>query len=157
LLPTEPPRAKAFNTKLANFERITGVRIRARLFAKSPAADEDAKPGQFMRALAKKLGTEKRGAVAAYFADEKDWRVWIGDESASAFLGRTAAPADLVDDGAFHTVKDAFLTAAASAGDDAFARQQATAPASQPVPPAQRVKLQTDALLDGLIFKLEPK
>ena len=37
------------------------------------------------------------------------------------------------------------------------ARQKAAAPADQPPPPAQRLKLQTDAILDGLILKLEPK
>ena len=38
LLPAEPPRAKNFNYKLANFERATGLRIAARVFAKSPTA-----------------------------------------------------------------------------------------------------------------------
>jgi cyclophilin family peptidyl-prolyl cis-trans isomerase len=157
LLPTDPPRAKTFGYKLANLERATGVKIRVRLFAKSPPPADDAKAGQFMRALAQKLGTLQRGAVVAYFADEKDWRVWIGDATTPAFLGRPTAPADLVDDGAFHAAKDAFLAAAQAAGDAAFARQQATAPAGQPVPPSQQVKLQTDALLDALIFKLESK
>ncbi len=157
LLPTEPPRAKAFNYKLANVERAIGVKIRARLFAKSPTAAEDAVPGQFMRALAKKLGTEKSGAVVAYFADEKDWRVWIGDDLTSTFLGRSATPADLADDGTFHAVKDALLTAAQTAGDAAFEKQKAAAPADKPVPASQQLKLQTDALLDALIFKLEPK
>ena len=157
LLPTEPPRARAFNYKLANFERATGLKIRARLFAQSPPAAEDDKPGQFMRALAKKLGTEKTGVAVAYFADEKDWRIWIGDDLTSAFLGRPATPADLGDDGAFHAVKDALLTAAQAAGDAAYAAQKAAAPADKQPPPAQQLKLQTDALLDALIFKLEPK
>ncbi|MBC7365332.1 MAG: peptidylprolyl isomerase [Undibacterium sp.] len=157
LLPAEPPRAKAFNFKLANFERATGVKIRARLFAKSPTAADDAAPGQFMRALAKKLGTEKSGAVVAYFADEKDWRIWIGDDLTSTFLGRPAIPTDLGDDGAFHKVKDAFLTAVQTSGDAAFAAQKAAAPADKSPPPAQHLKLETDALLDALIFKLEPK
>ncbi len=157
LLPVEPPRAKAFNFKLANFERATGIKIRARLFAKSPTAAEDAAPGQFMRALAKKLGTEKSGAVLAYFADEKDWRVWIGDDTTAAFFGRPATSSDLGDGAAFHDVKDAFLAAAQAAGDAAFEKQKAAAPADKPVPPSQHLKLQTDALLDALIFKLEPK
>ena len=157
LLPTEPPRAKNFNFKLANFERATGVRIATRLFAKSPPAEEDKVPGAWMSALAEKLGTKRRGALVAYFADEDDWRVWIGDESTSAFLGRAATAPDLVAEGAFHTAKEAFLTAARAAGDAEFARQQKAAPPGQPTPPAQRLKLQTDAVLDSLIFKLEPK
>ncbi len=157
LLPAEPPRAKNFNYKLANVERATGLKIRARLFAQSPPAAADAAPGQFMRALARQLGTEHAGATVAYFADEKDWRVWIGDASTAAFLGRPATAADLGDDGAFHAAKDAFLAAAQAAGDQAYAAQKNSAPPATPPPPAQHLKLQTDALLDALITRLEPK
>ncbi len=157
LLPVDPPRARNFNFKLANFERTTGVRIVARVFAKEPPAAEDDKPGAYMRALATKLGTIKHGALLCYFAAEDDWRVWVGDEMTSAFLGRTSAPADLVTDGAFHKVKDAFLTAAQAAGDAAFAQQQKAATPEKPVAPGQKIKLEMDAMIDGLIFKLEPK
>jgi cyclophilin family peptidyl-prolyl cis-trans isomerase len=157
LLPPDLPRAKNFNYKLANFERVTGVRIVTRFFAKSPPAGEDKVPGAWMRALAEKLGTAKRGALVAYFADEDDWRVWVGDESTPAFLGRATTTQDLVAEGAFHTAKEAFLSATRAAGDAEFAKQQQTAPADKPPPPAQRLKLQADAVLDGLIFKLEPK
>ncbi len=157
LLPPTPSRARTFNFKLANVERATGVKIRARLFAKSPTAAEDAAPGQFMRALAKKLGTEKSGAVLAYFADEKDWRVWLGDDSTSAFLGRSALPTDLADGAGLHDAKDVYFAAAQAEADTMFARQQKSAPADKQPPPAQHLKLQTDALLDALIFKLEPK
>jgi hypothetical protein len=157
LLPLDPPRAKAFNFKLGNFERATGVKIVARLFAKSPPPAEDAKPGAYMHALADKLGVAQGGVLAAYFADEKDWRLWIGDGVTAAFLGHPASPKDLVEDGALHEVKTAFLKAAAAQGDADFAAQQKAAPADKPVPPAQQLKLQTDAVLDGLIGKLEPK
>ncbi|MBI4626092.1 MAG: peptidylprolyl isomerase [Verrucomicrobia bacterium] len=157
LLPLDPPRARNFNFKLANFERATGVKIAARLFAKSPPPGEDARPGAYMRALAEKLGVAQRGAVAAYFAADDDWRVWIGGESTSAFFGRAAAPRDLVEGGAFHAVKEAFLSAARAAGDAGFAQQQKSAASDKAPPPAQRLKLQTDAVLDGLIHNLEPK
>jgi cyclophilin family peptidyl-prolyl cis-trans isomerase len=158
LIPVDPPRAKNFNYKLANFERTTGIRIAARLFAKSPTAEEDSAPGKFMKALAAKLGIEQRGAVAAYFADENDWRVWLLGDSTTPFFGRPATAEDLKEGGAFHRVKDAFLTAAQAEGDAAYAAQMRAAPAGQPPPPpGQRIKLQTDAILDGLIFKLEPK
>jgi cyclophilin family peptidyl-prolyl cis-trans isomerase len=157
LLPAEPPRSQYFNYKLNNFQRATGVKIVARLFAKSPPAAEDKVPGAYMRALAEKLGVARRGALAAYFAADDDWRVWIGDESTSAFLGRPATAEDLVVDGAFHKVKETFLDATHAAGDAAFlAQQKAAAPDRQPTS-AQHLKLQTDAVLDGLILKLEPK
>ncbi len=156
LLPQEIPRAKNFNFKLANFERVTGLKIAARLFAKSPTAAEDNAPGAFMQALAQKLGTAQRGAVAAYFADEDDWRVWIGTESTPTFFGQPTTPADLKPEGAFHQKKEIFLAQAAAAGDAAFAQQKKNAAADQPPPAAQHLKLRTDALLDSLIFKLEP-
>lgn len=157
LLPQEPPRAQNFNFKLANFERVTGVRIVARLFPKSPPAEEDKVPGAYMRGLAKKFGTARRGAILAYFADEGDWRIWIGDETASAFLGRPATPADLGHEAALHDAKEAYFNAATEQADAEYAKQQLAAPPTQQPPPAQRLKLRVDALLDQLILKLEPK
>jgi cyclophilin family peptidyl-prolyl cis-trans isomerase len=157
LLPQDVPRAKNFNFQLANFERTTGVRIVARFFAKEPPAAEDEVPGAYMRALATRLGTVHRGALVAYFAAEDDWRVWVGDESTAAFFGGPTTAADLVRDGAFHRVKEAFMDAAMKAGDEEFARQQKDAPAGRQPTAAQHLKLRTDAVLDGLIVKLEPK
>ncbi len=158
LLPQEIPRERNFNFKLANFERVTGVRIVGRIFAKEPPADQDKVPGAYMRALAEQLGTAKRGALVAYFAEEDDWRIWIGDESTAAFFGGATTPTDLAPGGAFHKVKDAFIEAAMQAGDAMMAKQQRELPpADRPTTPAQRLKLRTDNVLDGLIFKLEPK
>ena len=156
LLPTEVPRAKNFNFKLANFERATGLRIVAHMRKASPTAAEDAKPGAFMRALADKVGTAQRGALAVYFADEDDWRVWIGDASTPAFVGRAGTAHEFTESGAMHDVKEAFLKSVVERGAADFARQQQTSPADKQPTPNQKLKLQTDALLDGLIFKLEP-
>ncbi len=159
LIPTEPPRAKNFNYKLANLERTTGLRIVAELRAKSPPPAEDAEPGAFMRALARKVGTADAGALAVYFADDKEWRVWIGDTLAARFVGRPGTAAEFTKSGLMHEVKEAFLAAAQKEGDAAFAAQTAAAAAAQQPapPPAQHLKLHTDALLDALIVKLEPK
>ena len=155
ILPTEPPRAQNFNYKLANFERITGVKIVGRMFPKIPDAKTDEVAGATMRALAEKFGTAKSGVTVAYFAADEDWRVWIGDDLVSAFLGRPATAADLGDGGALHDIKTAMLDAAIASGDAAFAAQKKSAPADQPPAAAQRIKLQTDALLDALILRLE--
>ena len=56
-----------------------------------------------------------------------------------------------------HEVKEAFLKTARATGDANFAKQQKDSAADKQPPPAQKVKLQTDALLDSLIFKLEPQ
>ena len=156
LLPTEPPRAKAFNFKLNNFERVTGRKIVARFSAKAPPAEEDTVPGAYMRALAEKLGVAKTGVLAAYFAVDDDWRIWIGDEVTAIFLGHSPAPGDLAVDGALHEAKEAFFKAAFAAGDAAFLAQQKASPSDRQPTAAQHLKLRTDALLDGLIFKLEP-
>jgi cyclophilin family peptidyl-prolyl cis-trans isomerase len=157
LLPTEPPRAKNFNFKLANLERATGLRIVARMSPKSPSDAEDAQPGAYMRALAAKLGVAQRGVLVAYFGDDDSWRVWIGDELTPRFVGRPGTAKEFTDNGAMHEVKEAFLKNARTTGDADFARQQRTSPPDKQPPPAQKVKLHLDALLDGLIFKLEPK
>ena len=156
ILPTEPPRAKNFHYKLANFERTTGLRIAARLFAKSPSAEADGAPGKFMKSLASLLGVEPRGAVAAYFADEDDWRIWLVGDSTTPFFGRAPIAAELGDGAAFHDVKEAFVKAAVAEGNAAYEAQKKAAPADKPPVPAQRIKLQTDALLDALILKLDP-
>jgi cyclophilin family peptidyl-prolyl cis-trans isomerase len=157
LLPAEPPRARNFNFKLANLERATGLRIVARLQAKSPTDAEDAQPGAFMRALATKLGTVERGALAVYFADDDSWRVWIGDELTPRFVGRPGTAKEFTESGAMHEVKEAFLKTVRATGDADYARQQKASAADKQPPLAQKLKLQTDALLDGLISKLEPK
>ncbi|MFZ5497080.1 MAG: peptidylprolyl isomerase [Verrucomicrobiota bacterium] len=158
ILPTEPPRAKHFNFKLANYERVTGLKVVARLSAKAPPAAEDELPGAYMQALAAQLGVAKTGVLAAFFAPD-DWRVWIGDDVVAPFLGRPVAPGDLGEGGALHEAKTALLDAAMQAGAAAFAAQQTAAQtAGRPAPPpGQRIKLQTDALLDALLLRLEPQ
>jgi hypothetical protein len=159
LLPSTPPHAQVFNAKLAQLERTTGLSFFARLRAKSPAQAEDAQPGAFMRALATKFGTEKRGLLTVYFADEDDWRVWIGDELTPLFTGRKGTVKELTDSDAIHDVKEAFLKSAQASAAAEFKRQQAArAAANQPaLPPAEHLKLQTDAILDGLIEKFQDR
>lgn len=156
ILPTEPPRALYFNYKLANYERVTGLKIVGRISAHAPPADEDAVAGVYMRTLAEKLGVARTGVLVACLGED-DWRVWIGDEVVPRFLGRPVAPGDLGDGGALHDAKETLLTAARLEGDAAFAAQQQRAPAGRQPPPGQRIKLQTDALLDALLLHLEPK
>jgi len=156
LLPTEPPRAKYFNFKLANFERVTGVKIVGRVFARIPDAKVDEVPGATMRGLAAKLGVAKTGVLVAYFAADKDWRVWVGDDLVAKFLGRPVVAGDLKEGGALHDAKTQLIDGAIAAGDAVFAKQQQNAPADKPLHPYQQAKLQADALLDALILRLEP-
>lgn len=156
LLPPEPPRARNFNFKLANLERATGLRMVARVFSKSPPGTEDDQPGVYMRALAEKHRVAERGVMVAYFADQDDWRVWVGDELVSRFVGRPGTAKEFTENGKMHEVKEAFLQSAQAAADADFATQNAAAPADKPLHPGQKLKLHLDAILDGLILKLEP-
>ncbi|MSU25588.1 MAG: peptidylprolyl isomerase [Opitutus sp.] len=157
LLPLDPPRAKAFNYKLANFERITGVRITARLLARSPPDTDGRKLNAFVHNLAGQLGVGKSGALVLYLADRDEWKLWLGDDSAPAFMDRTGTVRDFMQAGALHEAKQALLNAGRAQGDADFVTQQKSSAPGKAPPPAQRLKLQTDAVLDGLIQKLEPK
>jgi cyclophilin family peptidyl-prolyl cis-trans isomerase len=154
LLPTEPSRARAFNFKLANFTRATGGRVVARLIAHAPPDTEGRKLNAHLRELAEKLGVGQRGALVLYIADRDEWKLWVGDDSAAAFMGRAGTVKDFMAGGAFHEAKQALLADARARGDAEFKRQQEMAPSVQP-PPGQRLKLQLDAVLDALLVKLE--
>lgn len=155
ILPTDWPRAQAFNFKLANFERFTGVKIVARVFARSPvSADQLA---AWMQAEAARLNVVQRGALAVYLADEDRWHILIGHESAAQFP-RTGPFGEATDEKiSFADATKNFLAAAKARSAEAFARAKAAATPDKPLPAGQDVKLKVDAVLDGLIFKLEPR
>ncbi len=155
LLPSDPPRAKNFNFKLGNFERVTGVKFAARLFAKAPSDAQ--KIDSLLRDLAQQLGLEKQGALAVYFADRDEWRLWLSPACTADFMGVESAVKDSLQASDVRSAAQAFFEAARAEGDAAYAKQQAAAPADKPLAPGQKLKLQTDAVLDGLIGKLEPK
>lgn len=157
LLPSDPPVRTALEEKLARFERASGVRILVRLQAKSPSAEEDKVPGAYMRAMAGRLGVATRGVLAVYFADEDDWRVWIGDELTPVFVGRPGTAKAFTESGAMHEAKEAFLKATFAQADAAFAARQKSAPAGEAPSRARKLGFQADALVDGLIGRLTTK
>ncbi len=148
LLPTEPPRAKYFNYKLANFERATGLRVAARVFRAFKPEPAGQTVNDLRGRLARELGVEKRGALALYFADSDTWSLWIGDEQVPAFN-----PQGLK----LHPRKQEFIAAARSRAADMQAYVQKLRGPDQPLSDGQKLKLLTDEVLDGLIFLFEPK
>jgi cyclophilin family peptidyl-prolyl cis-trans isomerase len=141
VLPTEPPRAKALNDKLINFERGTGQKVYARLLASfAPEQPDQTKP-QFIEALATKLGLAARGALVVYFADSDEWQLWIGAEDRATF--------EAAADGSFDDRVARFFTAAHRAADVAVERFR------KPLPAGQTLKTHFDFVLDGLIGWLE--
>ena len=156
LLPTDPARAKHFNFKLANFERATGRKIYARVLAHAPAGLEGNQIGRFLREQAQLLGVAPEGALAVYFADRNEWRLWIGDAWMPAFLKGSAPVVGSTSQPELHEAKQAFFAEARAKADAAIAYAIQHAPADKPAAENQKLKLWTDAVLDGLIFRFEP-
>lgn len=153
ILPTNIPRALAFNFKLVNFERFTGRKLAARVLAKAPEGSME----DYLETMSQKLGTDKQGAFAVYLADKDEWQLRIGDDSLAAFLG-TTPPADVAQlRMVLNEAKLNFLADAHKNADTAIAWSEAHPIAGNPLTPAQRIKLQVDAVLDGMILKIEPK
>lgn len=138
LLPASPPRARAFGFKLDNVERFTGKRIYARVFEKREPGDTAAKPGELAKRFAASAGVIKDGVVALYYADRDEWALWIGEELFPKFNPQGLST---------HDAKQAFLKAARERAA-AFVSQQEKA---GPLPPQQKLKLQVDEVLAGLI------
>mgnify|MGYP001500470929 CR=1 FL=1 len=151
LLPTDWPRAKAFDTKLANLHRATGVKLYARLLETFTPDTPNQRPGNYTGALARKLDLPPDSVLAVYFADLQQWGLWIGDRYLEHFMGRSGTLQEFTRTGALHEAKQSLLAAAQSAADAAIAEAQTKGP----VPPAQQTKLLVDAVLDALIFKFE--
>jgi len=80
LLPTDWPRAVAVTQKLANFQRFTGLRVAARVLAKTPEG-EGGIP-RYLKETAEHLGTGPAGVLAVYFADQDRWHLHIGQDVA---------------------------------------------------------------------------
>jgi hypothetical protein len=144
-----PDAAQSVGTRLTAFEETTGIRMLVQFHAKSPAAEEDKVPGAYMHALAARLGVAESGVLVVYFADDPDWRVWIGDALTARFAGKPGTVKELTDSGAIHDAKEALL---------ASAREKAAAEFKySPAPiPAQHLALQTGALIDALAGRLKP-
>jgi cyclophilin family peptidyl-prolyl cis-trans isomerase len=159
LLPTNIPRASDFNHKLANFERFTNERIIARLLAKTPDDAQAEKREAFLHALAEKAKVDQRGALAVYLADQDEWQIYIAPNSAASFI---AGPRNsdgtkpvVANDKTLDQARQEFLAAARQQADQ-FISTAAKAANGQPLTPGQKIKFQVDAILDGLIFRLEP-
>jgi cyclophilin family peptidyl-prolyl cis-trans isomerase len=141
LLPADPPRAKNFNYKLANFERATGLRVAVRIYRTFQPATPGGKVNDLRARLARELGVEKRGALALYFADTRTWSLWIGDEQVPAFN-----PLSLK----LHECKQAFIAEARQRAAATQAHIQKAYGPDKTLTDAQKLKLEVDEVIDGL-------
>jgi cyclophilin family peptidyl-prolyl cis-trans isomerase len=147
VLPTAPPREKGFNNKLSNFERFTGVKIYARVFAAfHPAGPGQSRP-DLAKAIAQELRVEQNGVTALYFADTHDWELVIGDEPLKTV--RPDAGSDLAD------WKKLLPSRAAATSEKLIALAEKRA--DQPVTEAQRNYIRVAAMLEELVEAFSPK
>lgn len=156
VLASLPAWQEKTEARLAAFERGSGVKLLLRLHAQSPTSAEDGQPGAYMRTLAARLGTAQAGVLLVYFADVDEWRVWIGDALTPRFVGRPGTAEEFTRSGAMHDAKEAWLERVFTASEAAWVAAKNAAPADQPPVPAQRIALQAEGLLGGLMRKLTP-
>lgn len=155
VLGSASPAAAALEQKLTRFEHASGLRVLVHFHPKSPPEAEDKIPGAYMRSLATKLGTDATGVLAVYFADEDDWRLWIGDNLTAKFAGQSGTAAELTANHAIHDAKEALFAAARPQAAATLAKTKTAA--SPPPTPAVRIALEADAIVDALITKLSPQ
>ena len=148
VLPQDVPRAKNFNYKLNNLQRAIGLKVYARVYPTFSPEDVTQTPMAFTQNLAGSLGIYQNGALAVYFADQDRWFLWVGDDLAPAFNPEKNRLTN-VKNTLFETVK----TKAAGYTEQA---RQLRGP-DHPLTPADLAKFSVDAMLDLLIFQLEPK
>jgi cyclophilin family peptidyl-prolyl cis-trans isomerase len=147
-------RARDFNFKLGKFYLFTGEKIIAQVVGKAPEGGAEA----FVEGLAGKLGVAEKGALAAYFVDADRWVVRVGRASRGEFMAgprqADGRKAPVAADRTYEETMTAFLEEAQKTAAAMIAKEEKTT--GQPVAENMRVKLKVDALLDGLIFRLEP-
>ncbi|MBS0659656.1 MAG: peptidylprolyl isomerase [Verrucomicrobia bacterium] len=126
-------RVRNFNHKLHNYERFRRIRVVVRIFGseKSDAVALDK--------LAAEVGAgEHRGALAAYFAAEDKWRLWIGREQLPALNG--GQPIENVE---------AFIK------NELHARKQRFLEPAQALTKEKKLKEAVDAMIDGLLMAFD--
>jgi len=153
LLPSDPPRAKNFNFKLGNFERATGVKIYARIFAKFTQEARIRDPQDFADRLAGSIALDDSSVLAVYFADRDEWTIKVGKSLVPMFTEQRKEAGENVKNASFSTVMSAFLVDARIRASKYAALSQLALTNNLQMP-GQRTKLSVDAILDGLIQKL---
>lgn len=156
LLPQDPPRARNFDFKLANYARATGVRLYLRLYSKYEPDTPAQRPGNYVGKLARRLALQPDDIFAAYFADTGQWGLWIGENALEHFMGHPGTVQAYMRDGSLHQAKQALLATVQTRGDAFIAEATRSLPADKPLTDAQKIKLKVDAMVDTLIEKFEP-
>lgn len=140
--------AAGVERRLGSIEASSGIRIVLQFHAKSPTPQEDSVAGAYMKGIATSLGVAQKGVLMVYFADDPDWRIWVGDDLTSRFAGKPGTAAELTASGAMHEAKEAYLTGSVAKADARFQSDKAARPTSA------KIAAEADTLLDNLCLKL---
>jgi hypothetical protein len=127
------------------------------VFANPPTNADGGKLDAWLENEATRLGVAKRGALAVYFADQDRWYLKIGVESVAPFVSTAPTGEKSLSKKSLGEAEQEFLDAARARGAEFIATAAANATPDKPLANGQKIKLKVDAILDGLIFKLEPK
>ncbi len=157
ILPTEWDRAKNFNYKLVNFERFSGIKLAARVYAKPPTEADGDKLDAWLAKEAARLNVAQRGAFAIYFAMPDEWHIRIGAESVDHFLKTDALGEKRAAASPINEAIQKMLEAATARSAQSIVAMTKRLPPEDPMTDARRIKLKADAVIDGLIFKLEKR
>jgi cyclophilin family peptidyl-prolyl cis-trans isomerase len=152
LLPTDSPRARAFNFKLGNVERATGMRVLARVLPGLALGDAAQGPQAYVDALARTLKVGDNGALAVYFADQKKGYLHLGSQMLARFAGITGDPSSPSNAKAISEAFDRYWA------DSEIRKQRYEAQTALTLPnflqtPGMEVKISVDAILDELLVK----
>jgi cyclophilin family peptidyl-prolyl cis-trans isomerase len=150
VLPTEPPREKGFNNKLYNFERFTGVKIYARAFEAFHPSGPLQSRSELSQMIAHRLGVERNGVTAMYFADSHDWEFVIGDEPLKAVSKPTEVSA-LAD------WKKSIQARVTEMSEKLIALAETRASADKPLTEPQKNYIRVAAMLEELVEEFSPK
>jgi cyclophilin family peptidyl-prolyl cis-trans isomerase len=151
VLPTDPPRAKNFNYKLANVQRSSGVRLLCRILARAPA-DTAAELQEYTSRLAATLGADT-GVLAVYFADKGTWKFSFGGKLADAFVDSELPAGSRGKPDALARATALFVEQSDGLARE-YAAQSKTILPNILQTPGMQVKISVDAILDELIKKL---
>jgi cyclophilin family peptidyl-prolyl cis-trans isomerase len=152
LLPADPPRALNFTYKLANFERATGLRIYARVFAKFVPGSPGQTPDAFTDSLARTLGLDDDGVLAVYFADVGKWSLSVGKSMAGKFADPAFEGKQLAENRQFRLSIDMFFTNVRKREAKYAAITTVTLPNFLQIP-GHKLKISVDAVLDEILLK----
>jgi len=104
-----------------------------------------------------RLGVAKEGGLDVYLADKDAWHVRIGSESLGTFCQRGPLGDPVHARRSIEQATKDFLADTKEKATAFVAKAEKATPAGTPLTAGQKIKFQVDAVLDELIFRLEPR